>query len=361
MLLYNHAGVVPDQRVVEARVPFAQMRDAFALAMQQSGGATLEKQYRIAGYPVRVRVVGHRLARQVGAALAHLNTSESDTGALTIDLWDQRATGVTCDLNATHPTNDVLIMMKATTDGRFVCEQRYQGQHWLDRADHRIIGSTQAAGQRHLDERARPFHKLLATWLNDRGIQFIHSGLIEIAGRGVLFAGHGGVGKSTTSLACLQAGHRYLGDDFIGIERTADGSFTGYGLYSSGLLCVDHLQRFPDLTAYTHPPYHPHEHKAVFYVNERFPGAMCHKTKIGAIALPRVVDREFTSYRPAARSEALLALAPTSVMLLPVPSARAFETLAQLVEAVPVYWLELGRDIEQIPDAVRDLADELPV
>ena len=358
MLPQTQEDILAEQLILPNRVPFERLEDTFALAADKAGGMTLQRQYQIAGYPVQVRIVGERLAQQVEAALTHLSVANPRADALCIDLWDQQATGIAWDI--THErTNDVLIMMRATEDGRFVCEERPQGEHWLDRTKHRIIGSTTSADQRHLDERARPFHKLLATWLNDRGIQFIHSGLIEVAGKGLLFAGHGGAGKSTTSISCLQSGYQYLGDDFIGIEPNSNGAFVGYGLYASGLLCTDHLERFPDLVPYTHPPFHTHEEKAVFYVADRFPDAMRHKVDISAIALPKVVNRRHTSYTPASRVEALLALAPTSVMLLPVPSAKAFHMLAQLVETVPVYWLELGSDIDRIPDAVKQLADEV--
>jgi hypothetical protein len=66
-----------------------------------------------------------------------------------------------------------------------------------------------------------------------------------------------------------------------------------------------------------------------------------------------VVGRGETSFRPASQAEALLALAPSSVMFLPGASARSLDKLGKLVECVPCYWLELGRDVDRIPDAVR--------
>lgn len=351
----SDAGTCHDQFVARDQVPFDRMRDKFASAIATAGAVTLNRQYSVAGYAVRVRVVGKQLVEQTKHALAHLRGAQSPTCALTIDLWDEQAAGVSWPRDRPRDTPDVLMMMRATDDGQFVCEERLQGEHWLDRSNHRIVGCTRSADQRHLDERARPFHKLLATWLNDRGIQFVHSGLISIAGKGVLFAGHGGAGKSTSSIACLRAGFEYLGDDFIGIERKTDGSFMGYGLYASCLLDVHHMKRFPDLLPYAHLPFHPHEEKAVFYLADAFPRALRDKVTIDAIALPRVVDTEHTHFERASPKQALLALAPTSVMLLPVPTAKAFHVLAQLVEDVPVYWLKLGRDVNRIPEAVEQL------
>jgi hypothetical protein len=47
--------------------------------------------------------------------------------------------------------------------------------------------------------------------------------------------------------------------------------------------------------------------------------------------------------------------------LLPYPGALSdgFKGLSALVERVPVYWLDLGRDLEQIPRAVDGLFDEV--
>jgi hypothetical protein len=172
-----------------------------------------------------------------------------------------------------------------------------------------------------------------------------------------LFGGHGGAGKSTSSIACLRAGHRYLGDDFIGLQQLDDGSFDGYGFYATCLLELGHVDRFEDFSAHALAPYHPHEDKALFFLTDLFPGAVCHKTQIDMIALPRVVDEDESSLQRASKAETMLALAPTSVMLLPVPTAKAFHTLAQLVEGLPCYHLHIGRNIDRIPEAVRKLAN----
>ncbi len=122
---------------------------------------------------------------------------------------------------------------------------------------------------------------------------------------------------------------------------------------------VDHLKRFPDLQRFSHPPNYPYEDKCVLYLTEAFPGCLQTRSSIDAIALPRVVDSELTTFRPATRAETLRAIAPTSVMQLPRPNRAAFERLVELVQAVPSYWLELGRRVDLIPDVVRTLADRL--
>jgi hypothetical protein len=229
---------------------------------------------------------------------------------------------------------------------------------WLDRTCDRIVGFTKSVTRLNLDERARPFHKMLSAWLEDRGVQFVHSGLITHAGKGILFVGNGGAGKSTSSISCLRAGMGYLGDDFIGLG-IEDGRFAGHGLYASCLLNVHHIKRFPDLQPLAHAPHYDYEQKFVLYLTEAFPNCLRQHIAIDAIMLPRVVDAEVTTFRPAKKAETLMAIAPTSVMLLPRPNRAAFERLTQLVQNTPSYWLELGRNVDRIPAAVQALAESL--
>ncbi len=169
----------------------------------------------------------------------------------------------------------------------------------------------------------------------------------------MLFVGMGGAGKTTSSISCLRDGFGYLGDDFVGLEEAPDGAFTGHGIYASCLVTPQHLTRFPDLAPHAGAANHAHEDKSLIYLSRVFPERMEQSIPIGIVALPRVVDSEKTAFRPASKGEALLALAPTSVMFLPGANVRSLDKLAQLVERVPCYWLELGRDINNIPDTVR--------
>ena len=346
------------QILAPGRVPFAGLVRDFERAVAAHRVRNLD--LRIAGHTLRVRVVGDQWADIVATAMGHLQV-ESDAAFLpeiTVDVWDVHATGVSASQRPPYDASAPPILMKTSEDGLFIGEERPHGVTWLDRRTSRIIGFTDSAGSLNLDERARPFHKMLSAWLEDRGVQFIHSGLVRYRERGILFVGNGGAGKSTSSISCLQAGLKYLGDDFIGLGVSRD-RFVGYGLYASCLLNVHHLERFPNLRPLGHPPNYPYEDKCVLYLTEAFPGCLQTSSSIDAIALPRVVDSELTTFRPATRAETLRAIAPTSVMQLPRPNRAAFERLVELVQAVPSYWLELGRRVDLIPDAVRTLADRL--
>lgn len=345
------------QVLTRDEVPVVALAECFERA---AAGGAREFRLLLAGYPIRIRVVGDAWADAVAASMSHLGAGVRSDAAplLTIDVWDVEASGVPAPPLSTLDPNGPPILMRTSEDGQFVGEQRPHSVTWLDRARERVVGFTTSAKLLNLDERARPFHKMLSTWLESRGVQFVHSGLITHGDTGILFVGNGGAGKSTSSISCLRAGMGYLGDDFIGLGLE-DGRFVGHGLYASCLLNVHHIERFPDLKPLGHAPFHDFEDKFVLYLTQAFPGGIRHRVSINALMMPRVVDAEVTTFRPAPRAAALMAIAPTSVMFLARPNRAAFERLTQLVQNTPAYWLELGRRVDLIPNAVRALAESL--
>ncbi len=330
------------------------MQAAFEKAMAACPDAVSEHHYAVADTCIRLRIVGRGLAQGVTPPFDHLKDGvPAGKPGLTIDLWNQEETGVKGIPGATRERREILSELTASPEGRYVTEERNDGIILLDRRTSHVVGYRGSSDTLYVDERARPFQRLLSIWFNDRDIQLLHSGLVSWRGRGVLFVGNAGAGKSTSSIACLRGGFGFLGDDHAWFEDTGDGSFTGHGLFASCLVTPDHLTRFPDLAPHADAANHAHEDKSLVYLSRLFPERMERSTTISVVALPRVVDSDETSFRPASKGEALLAVAPTSVMFLPGATVRSLDKLGKLVECVPCYWLELGRDVDQIPDTVR--------
>jgi len=103
-------------------------------------------------------------------------------------------------LRTSHPD-------ETSDDGRFVGEDAHHGMVWLIDTSDRIVGFTKSVTRLNLDERARPFHKMLSAWLEDRGVQFVTFRLITHAGKGhSVSVGNGGAGQSHhRSRACAPA------------------------------------------------------------------------------------------------------------------------------------------------------------
>lgn len=328
---------------------FTRLQESFKDACRRP--PTLEYRAQVAGYPLVLRVAGEELAASLRRPLIPADPTLSSASGLTVELWDSSAAP---DVYVPTPRADLSTygFVSSDSEGRFVTDNRPNGLLMLDRVHNRIIGHYAGAHSLFLDERARPLHRLLSIWLGDRGVQFIHAGMVcPDPDRGLLLAGGGGAGKSTTSLLCLMAGFGYLSDDFVAFAHQEAGP-VAYCLFSSAVVQMQHLQRFPALTATAHAPNHSHEDKSIVFVEDLLPGQVRPSVPISAILLPKVMNRPQTTIVPASAREALLGLAPSSVMLLPGGGPRALERLASLVSAVPAFRLELGYDFERIPDLV---------
>lgn len=340
---------------------FTDMRAAFERAWHAARGRQ-SRAYTIAGARVAVRVAGDMLACDLHQAVAHLRAhAAGGAPALAIDLWDVRATGVAGSEAAGPDLGGQSWRigagtLAASSDNRFIAHALRSSVAWLDRKTQRIVGWYADADDVSLHQRGKPLQMLLAVWAADRGVLAVHAACVARAGVGVLLPGRSGSGKSTAALACVQAGLDSLGDDWIGIDTMADAGAQGYGLYSSTFLNPQHATRFPTLTAHLIPPRDPDEEKALLFVGDVFPDRLRGATTIRAIALPRVIAGAAVRVRPAAKRDALLVLIPSTVFEMYPRTGRAgVERLAHLVQQLPVYWLEMGSDLTQIPARIEEI------
>ena len=95
--------------------------------------------------------------------------------------------------------------------------------------------------------------------------------------------------------------------------------------------------------------------KALLFIQEAFPHAVTTGFPLKAILVPRITHQRRTAIRSLSPAKTLMALAPSSVFLLPVEAKQAFTRLGALVQTVPCFELALGTDIAQIPQAIKHL------
>jgi hypothetical protein len=76
---------------------------------------------------------------------------------------------------------------------------------------------------------------------------------------------------------------------------------------------------------------------------------------IKAVLAPRITGKKETTFKKCSATEALTALAPSTIFQMSRGRTKSFETLTELVKKVPSYILECGNDIPQIPDAIREV------
>jgi hypothetical protein len=321
--------------------PVDSLQEDFERAAEAAGGVA-ELRLAVAGKPVRIRFAGARAAEALSPAFAHLETREDEPPALTLHVWDSgtrraEATGAGASyyseqdgVRALHQPSDVLSVLTADAD---------TGWFWMPDAN----------GLPYWDYTA-PFRHLLSWWLDAQGLRQVHGGAVGTEDGGVLVVGPGGSGKSTTALSTLLDERlRYAGDDYVAVGSAH--APVVHSIYCSGKVHQEDLHRLPHLEPALADGIRPDE-KAVFYVEQAFPGRSIAGFPLRAIVVPRVTDRRAARAVPGTRAEALAALAPSTIFQLHPPARDALAWMAGLVRSVPTFVLELGSDVETLPAAL---------
>ncbi len=335
------------------------MADALAEALDRAPGELCEATYGFAGRPVRLRVVGSRLAERTRRAFAHLQrTLDAGTApALRVDLWDETETGVPCPLDAMSDDPDRQWLacdgtLTASADGRYVGFRYQDSVTVLDRLAGHMIGCRRNGSHLSRGECSKPFNLVLSIWYHDQGVQILHAGLVARDGAGVLLPGASGTGKSTTSLASVAQGLEYLGDDFVGLERADDGTWLGHSIYDTACLARKDMGRFPAIEPHAVEDRFPEEEKPILFLAEVYPDRLRATVPVRAVALLRV-RQERTEIRPARPAEALREFAASTLhTVVPRPGREALQKIADLVERVPAYWILLGPDLGDVSRSI---------
>ncbi len=343
---------------------FKAMLDAFDEAWKVHPSKRWQSTFIFSGKRVHFRVVGAQAATKLTRALSHLMIPRgAESAQLKIDIWDQSETSISCPVEPEPVEKHIsgstwyveFGLILGSSEDAFVGCQRPKLLTWFNRDTRHLVGCVHASDNLPLYDLGKPLLFPLLLWHSDQNVEVSHACLISKRGQGVLFAGRGGVGKSTSALACIEGGFSYLGDDYIALERTGDGSFAGHSLYSSTWLMADHIPRFPKLVPHALYAPRPEQEKSLVFLSDVFPHQLATSVPIRAVALPRVTGASSPRVRRASRAEALFALAPKSLILLPSSGAKGWENLVRLAERVPSFWLELGENMSEVPDRIEEL------
>lgn len=212
------------------------------------------------------------------------------------------------------------------------------------------------------EHRAQPAHHALAAWLAQRGALMVHAGAVEVDGRALLLVGRGGSGKSTTALACAQAGFGFLGDDLCVVEP-ADPAMGEparvHAIYGTAKLCADSQER---LSAENWPRLGvtPRGKWAVTLPDHL---SVAPSAALAAIVLVRPGAPSGRAQQapvlPLSAMEALSGLASTALPVAngSVTPSQWLRTMAALLREVPVFSLELSWDLPAVADRLRSILD----
>lgn len=335
---------------VDAHALFEQFSDAYGAALAKTDCSI--HSYRIAGYTVRLAFAGTVLVPLLTPAFAHLACSNAVAPDLTLYLWDGASTGVEpprpwsgqeIDLRGEVPTwsnADLLTAIQPDVNAISMLDHRRAlGFYWIDHP-----GSLRAY------EQAAPLKVLLHWWLRERGLTMIHAGAVGNADGAVLIVGKTGAGKSTTTLACLNAGLHYLADDrcLLGLEPIPQ----AYCLYNSAKLHLAQMERFPSLLAQVNNLDAATTEKALIYLHHFAPQQIAPGLPIRAMLLAKVAGTTTTTLTPISRMAVLRDFVTSTLVYQPGALQAEVHRMTELVRQVPCYQINLGSDLAGIAPVV---------
>ena len=208
----------------------------------------IDRYYQIAGYTVLLRFAGPSLVPHITPALEHLRIERILTSAdLTICLWD----GAAIDA----PLIDKSWGSSSTKNSRRgelldYCDDNFQTAlqveagilSILDRRRNLALGWVKNTVFS-VSKLASPCQLILHWWLREKGLFMIHSAAVGLDQGAALLVGQSGAGKSTTALACLYAGMKYLADDRC--VMTLNPKPRVYAMYNTGTILGSQLHHYP--------------------------------------------------------------------------------------------------------------------
>jgi len=338
---------------------FETLLDTFEQAGARAGSS--ERWFTIGDEAVRLRFAGGALQPLFTPALEHVAAGPADAPALTVCFWDSASTDTRMPAPP-WPTTAYgqrgEIIGYNTERFRAVYQHGINALHMFDVHRRLALYWVAGAGQIPYWERSFPMRTILHWWTQGRALQLMHAGAVGGPSGGVLIAGKSGSGKSTTTLACLDAGMLYAGDDYI-LARIAPEPLV-HSVYGTAKLEPDNLHRFPHLRQFVSNPDDLEKEKAMIFLKDVRPAQLARSFPVRALLLPRVTGRRETTLRPATPVACLEAIAPTTILHLPGGSHDAFRKISLLSRSVPGYILDAGTDLAQIPQVIRSLLESGP-
>jgi hypothetical protein len=181
----------------------------------------------------------------------------------------------------------------------------------------------------------------------------LHAGAVANSDGGVLLGGSGGSGKSTSTLACIEAGFKFVSDNYV--LMTGGARPVAHSIFCTAKVRPEGIRFHPRIRGMVREVDPEGEEKYVLDLNRHMPQRLALNAPIDAVLLPRLSDSGRVAVRPTSPTQGLLALAPSTIYQLPSSRGVLLEPMSELVRRVPTYVLELGGPPDQVPPALAEL------
>jgi hypothetical protein len=338
---------------IEENNPLAFFNTIYELYKQAEAsiGGAIERFYCIAGFKIRLRFAGEALIPYVTPAIAHLEIEPIYDPVFTICIWDTVSTNTPAPPRPHHQ-----IAKRGELQG-LINDRIYTSFQWgaytlssLDRDRNLAIYWVDSTQQIPYWETGACLRTIFHIWMSQHQIQLVHAGAVGLPTGGVLLVGKGGSGKSTTALSCLNSELFYASDDYSLI--TSEPTPRVFSIYSTGKKNADDLERLPFLKDAISNSDRLDSEKAVYFLNNHFPEKIISSFPLRALFIPRITGKPNTTLTPTSSATGLSALVPSTMMQLSGAGKEACQIMMNVVNQLQCYYLELGTDIEQIPQVI---------
>jgi hypothetical protein len=346
---------VPDARAGHSGGPDlgGLLRDVDAGFERAAALGEVAGHFVIAGRPFRIRVAGPALAAALLPALERCRREAGPSGVAVTELraWDSVGSGVPpprppWSVDDYLPRDEVRGSGEKGIDASYALADRIlslwsrdenRGRFWVD--DAAALPAW---------EPSAPLRNLLHWALADAGLAFAHAAVVGTTAGGILLAGRGGAGKSTTAMVCVDAGWRYISDDYCVLDGS--GQPTAHALYGTAKISPWALERLSGLASCQGSQ--RDDGKVVLNLATSRPALLADALPLRAVVIPTVAEATGTLRRLSLTAGAR-ALAPSTLFQLPGARQSSLGTIAAILQQVPVFGLEVGPDLTAIPGALR--------
>lgn len=202
-----------------------------------------------------------------------------------------------------------------------------------------------------------PFRSFVHWWAAREGHVFLHAGSVGGAQGGIVLLGAAGAGKSTTTLAAVEAGLRTCGDDYVLVTLgTAPHVHSVYGTakIKDGNTLVPRFAR--DRLGATAVRV---ANKTILFPATELAGSFAGGFPLRTLALLSFSGTPETTVVPASAAEAVRAAAPSTVLQMAYDQSKCLSAVAALVRKVPCLHFRLGSDIAGVGRTLAAVVNEL--
>ena len=340
---------------------FERLNGIFESSAAANGGS-LSFGYAIASSRLQLNFAGPSLIPYLAPSLVHLAASAPDPNLLTISVWDE----ITAAEPIPPPPWSWTSYMSRGEVGAYDSEAF---RIWfdigtglfsmIDLASNRALLWVRDPGRLPIYVTAAPFRMILQAWLSRRGLYFAHAAAVGNVRGGVLLAGTGGAGKSTTSLVCLAGGMDFLGDDYclFGVQPQPE----VHSAYCSAKLDLGMLQRLPEFQSKVHRGNDLGEDKVLLMLGEAYVTKLTRSLPLRALLVPHITHQAGTFTEQISALEGIRAIAPSTMGQIAGPDPSAWRAIIALARKVPSFRISVGYDLEQIPRTINKLLERLSI